>query len=340
MAELLISSQAFKHNLNLISTHLAPQQIPALVLKDNAYGHGLKEMATLAKENGIESVFVKNESEALQIQKDFKHITAFYGEVSSTSADNIYQVIQSLEMLENLPKHRGFELEVNCGMNRNGIESKDLQKALTIIAKRELKFVGVFTHNGFGDEGGEEMQKQEDESRKIQKQVIELCNALALPLPRFHFHNSSGTFRKENIQEIVRIGIAGYGYLCASHPLCTQLKPIASLWAKKICSHSLKKGDKLGYGGVWEMPSDGIVSSYDLGYGDGLFRVSEHTLEKVFCDEGEQILPRMSMDCFSTLSQKEEICLFRDAREWARIFRTIPYEILTKLSPSIKKRVM
>lgn len=340
MAEILINSSHFKHNLNLITQHLSTNQLPSLVLKDNAYGHGLKEMAGLARENGIESVFVKNEFEALQIKNDFKHITAFYGEVSHDAPSNIYQVIQSLEMLKTLPKHRGFELEINCGMNRNGIDMCKLNEAFEIIAINKLNLVGVFTHNGFADEGGEEMQNQEEKSRKIKNQVIELCAKLSLPLPRFHFHNSSGTFRKENIQEIVRIGIAGYGYLCDSHSLCSELKPIASLWADRICSHYLKKGERLGYGGAGVMPYDGVVSSYDLGYGDGLFRIDENTQEPLLCLDGEQILPRMSMDCFSVLSQKERICLFSDVREWARIFRTIPYEILTKLSPFIKRRIV
>lgn len=340
MAELLINSQAFKHNLNLISKHLSPTQSPALVLKDNAYGHGLKEMAGLARENGIESVFVKNESEALQIKNTFKHITAFYGNVSEDAPSNIYQCVQTLQTLQTISPTRGFELEVNCGMNRNGLSPQNLKEAFKIIAKRDLRLIGVFTHNGFGDEGGEEMDRQENLSKEIQAQVLELCSSLALPTPRFHFHNSSGTFRKKNIEEIVRVGIAGYGYLCSSHPLCEELKPIASLWADKICSHSLKKGEKIGYGGAGVMPCDGVVSSYDLGYGDGLFRIHEHTHGKLLCDEGEQILPRMSMDCFSTLSEKEKICLFRDVRGWARFFDTIPYEILTKLSPFIKKRVL
>lgn len=340
MAELLINSQAFKHNLNLISKHLSPTLTPALVLKDNAYGHGLKEMAELAKENGIESVFVKNEFEALQIYQHFKHITAFYGEISQESPSNIYQCVQTLATLENIAPTRGFELEVNCGMNRNGISVDSLKNAFEIIAKRKLNLIGVFTHNGFGDEGGEDLKQQEKNSEQIKQEVITLCASHNLPLPRFHSCNSSGTFRQKQNKDIVRIGLAGYGYLCAEIDHLPELQPIASLWADKICTHFLRKGQKIGYGGIWQMQEDGFVSSYDLGYGDGLFRVSEYTQEKIFCSEGEQILPRMSMDCFSALSQKERICLFRDVRTWAKAFRTIPYEILVKLSPFIKRRVI
>lgn len=340
MAELLISSQAFKHNLNLISQHLSTPKNLALVLKDNAYGHGLKEMAGLARENGIESVFVKNESEALQIKNDFKHITAFYGGVSPQSPSNIYQCVQSLQTLQEISPLRGFELEVNCGMNRNGLPPSELERAFRLIAQRGLRLIGVFTHNGFGDEGGEGFKTQETTSQQIKQDILSLCAKHNLPTPRFHSCNSSGTFRQEEISEIVRVGLAGYGYLCTDFGASLGLKPIASLWAEKICSHSLKKGEKIGYGGGWEMPCDGVVSSYDLGYGDGLFRISENTQGRLLCTDGEQILPRMSMDCFSALSEKKRICLFSDVREWAKFFGTIPYEILTKLSPFIKRKVL
>lgn len=339
MAELLINSQNFKYNLNLITQHLDCQDNLALVLKDNAYGHGLREIAGLARESGIESVFVKNEAEALQIKNHFKHITAFYGEISPQSPSNIYQCIHSLQTLQEISPLRPFELEVNCGMNRNGIPMHSLSNAFEIIAKRGLKLIGVFTHNGFGDEGGEEFLLQEGNTKKVRNEVISLCTHHNLPLPRFHSLNTSGVLRGSGVREIVRVGIGAYGYACDSLNLHS-LKPIASLWADKICSHSLKKGEKIGYGGIYEMPYDGVVSSYDLGYGDGLFRINERSKGKLLCSNGEQILPRMSMDCFSALSKEDKICVFNDVREWAKFFDTIPYEILTKLSPFIKRKVI
>lgn len=339
MAELIIDSQKFKHNLNLISSFLSSPQNLALVLKDNAYGHGLKEMAGLARKNGIESVFVKNELEALQIKNYFKHITAFYGEISPQSPSNIYQCVQSLQTLQEISPLRGFELEVNCGMNRNGISMHSLSNAFEIIAKRGLKLVGVYTHNGFGDEGGEGLALQENNSKNIKEEVQKLCARYNLALPRFHSLNTSGTLRNNGANEIVRVGIGAYGYACECFAL-PSLKPIASLWADRICSHTLKAGNKIGYGGAYEIPYDGVVSSYDLGYGDGLFRIDERTQGKLLCSSGEQILPRMSMDCFSALSDRDKLCLFSDVREWAKFFGTIPYEILTKLSPFIKRKVI
>lgn len=340
MAKLLINSAHFKHNLDLISSHIRSQDKLALVLKDNAYGHGIKEIAQLAREYGIKSVFVKNEAEALQIQNDFEHITALYGNVSSLAPSNIYQTIHSLQTLKEISPNRKIELKFNTGMNRNGLEPHQAQEAISIILERRLHLMGVFSHNGYGDDGGGEMHKQHQKSQEIKEQITHLSHTLGFELPRFHFLSSSGALRQEKIEEdLVRIGIASYGYLCAEIPIAQKLKPIASLWANQISKRTLESGSRLGYSGVGIISKKSVVSTYDLGYGDGLFRLNEHH-PKLTCASKEEILPRMSMDCFSCLSEKEEICLFEDAWRWARVFDTTPYEILVKLSPFIPRSII
>ncbi len=138
---------------------------------------------------------------------------------------------------------------------------------------------------------------------------------------------------------IVRIGIGAYGYHTAEMPLDIALKPVASLWASKISTRNLKKGEKIGYGGATVVAKKSIFSTYDVGYGDGLFRLGRD-MPKLHCASGEEILPVMSMDCFSCNSDKEEICVFSDVSEFARVFNTIPYTILTHLSPFIPRVIV
>lgn len=340
MAKLLIHSSFFKHNLDLISSHIGSKNKLALVLKDNAYGHGIKEIAKLAKEYGIKNVFVKNEQEALQIHNDFEHITALYGNISPQSPLNICQTIHSLESLRSFSTQRKIELKFNTGMNRNGLEPNQVQEAIELILKNNLSLFGVFSHNGYGDDGGEKMQQQHQKSQEIKEHITHLSKTLGFPLPRFHFLSSSGALRQDKIDEdLVRVGIAAYGYLCASIPIAKDLKPIASLWAHQISSRTLEAGERLGYSGAGVMPSKDIISTYDLGYGDGLFRINEHH-QQITCANGEKILPRMSMDCFSCLSNQKEICVFKNAWSWAEKFDTTPYEILVKLSPFIPRELV
>lgn len=340
MAKLLIHSSHFKYNLDLIASQINSKEKLALVLKDNAYGHGIREIAELAKDYGIKSVFVKNQAEALQIQDSFEHITALYGNITPSAPLNIYQTIHSLNALEEISSNRPIELKINTGMNRNGIEYREIQKTIMLILKRKIKLIGVFSHNGYGDEGNQEMHNQREKFLEAQEYIKHLSQTLGFPLPRFHSLSSSGALRQKEIKEdLVRIGIASYGYLCSSLPIASKLKPIASLWASQISTQILKKGDRLGYAGAGIMPKAGAVSTYDLGYGDGLFRLSENH-PKLHCADGEEILPRISMDCFSSLSAKKEICVFKNVWEWAKTFQTTPYEILVKLSPFLQRELI
>ena len=83
MAQITLNAQHFKHNFNLIANHINRVSNKhckvAIVLKDNAYGHGLLEMAHLAKQNGINNVFVKNHTEAKIIAPFFESISVLYG---------------------------------------------------------------------------------------------------------------------------------------------------------------------------------------------------------------------------------------------------------------------
>ncbi|PAF41836.1 alanine racemase [Helicobacter sp. 11S03491-1] len=341
MAEILIDSKKFKNNLDTIVSHIKDKNKLALVLKDNAYGHGLEQIAPLAYAYGIKSVFVKNEFEALKIANFFDHITILYGNLSPNAPKNIHITINSLKTLENLEKNQSVELKVNTGMNRNGISPKDLGLFIEKIQSKNLNLLGVFTHNGYGDVEKQDFQEAQKRFCLIKEEVRYLCQKLSIPYPRFHSLSSSGTLRSADIKDdLVRVGIGAFGYLTNTFllPIANSLKPIASLWADKICEQSLKKGAKIGYGGKSILQEDAIISTYDIGYGDGLFRLNEkHSL---CTSEGYPILPVISMDCFSCISTQEKVCVFDDASHIAKIFDTIPYEVLTSLSPFIKRSII
>ncbi len=348
MAEIILDSKAFFHNLDEIcrATNRNAKNL-ALVLKDNAYGHGLLQIAQLAKDYGIQSVFVKSFSEALQIKDLFAHITALYGGVAKEGVPNIHCAITSLKQLESYESNCGIELKVNIGMNRNGLESSQLEQAFDIIAKKHISLIGVFGHNGYGDDADEEFLRQREEFSTLKLKVCAMCENLDLPIPRFHSLSTSGAVRTSQIintnqandNDLVRIGIGAYGYHTSKVTLPITLKPVASLWADKISSQYLKKGDRIGYSGVSVAEKDSIFSTYDVGYGDGLPRLSG-VEGKLYCASGEEILPIMSMDCFSCESEKDKICVFNDVSEFARVFRTIPYVILTHLSPFLKRIII
>ena len=250
--------------------------------------------------------------------------------------------MSDLNHISNITFNTGIELKVNTGMNRNGIEVEDLQKTLELIKKRNLRLIGVFTHNGYGDMDNrnlsDEFLLQQNIFRNVKQVVLDFANNNNMPLPRFHSLSSSGAIKCREIDDdLVRIGIAMYGYLGVDCDL--NLNPIAELWVDKISSRYLKAGSKIGYDGKYVLNNDCIVSSYDIGYGDGLFRLNENHSE-MRTKDGSLILPRMSMDATSIISDKDRLCFMHDANEVARIFGTIPYEVLCRISPFIKREIV
>lgn len=71
MAKIILNRENLFHNLNLISKQAKGIEKVAIVLKDNAYGHGLLEIAKLASEYGIKKAVVRTHEEALKINNFF-----------------------------------------------------------------------------------------------------------------------------------------------------------------------------------------------------------------------------------------------------------------------------
>ncbi len=344
MAEITLSSVAYKHNFNIISSHIGADVGLAAVLKDNAYGHGLIQISNIAVECGIKNVFVKNYAEAMCVCEYFPHITVLYGMPQGDFPSHIAFVVNRKEHIYSLPKGTKVELKVNAGMNRNGVKPEDVEAFIMLIMEYGLELVGVFCHNGYGDDIDMEFAHTQERFAIIKQEVKALAKKLGFEVPRFHSLSSSGAIRVAQDgkieDDLVRIGIALYGYLdvAFSNPISSQLQRVATLYADRISTRHLRKGERIGYSGCTTLDSSHSVSTYDIGYGDGFFRVSER--HKVYTAEGYQILPRSSMDCFSCICEDDRICVFNDVSAIAKAFGTISYEILTHLSPNIKRTVI
>jgi len=137
---------------------------------------------------------------------------------------------------------------------------------------------------------------------------------------------------------MVRVGIAAYG--CLEMPMKTEaekLEPVLSIYAKKISSRIVKKGEYVGYGATFEAEKSCIVGNYDFGYGDGFMRRCSHIH---ITPNGTQIVGRISMDNSSFLSDADDLLIFNDARVVADEANTISYEILTSLKKYINREIV
>ncbi|MEA3419430.1 MAG: alanine racemase [Campylobacterota bacterium] len=334
MAFITINKENFYHNLNQIALKTGSVDKIAIVLKDNAYGHGLEPMAKLASEFGIRHTVVKSRKEADQIGSLFDTVLilgdkAFPSEKYSF-AINMLQDIGSME------KESRVELKVDTGMHRNGIGMEEVSEALSLIRKHSLRLVGLMTHFRSADELGSELFWQQKRFEKVK----EMARKAGFENTRIHSYNSAATLRMKHFNEdLVRVGIAAYGYneLGAGFDEI-DLKPVLSLHARRVSFRQLKKGERVGYAGDFTAPADMPVSTYDLGYGDGWPR--GNSADPFITSEALPILGRVSMDFIALESDRDEVCIMNDAQKAAKHFGTISYEITTALSLDIEKTII
>ena len=334
MAFIKINKENFYHNLNKIALKTGSKEKIAIVLKDNAYGHGLTLMAKLASEFGLKHAVVRKTSEAKEIEAWFETILVLGDSI--IKHDKYHYAINSLEEIQKAQKGAKVELKVDTGMHRNGIAMDEIKEALDAIKKQGLELVGVMTHYRSADVLSSELFWQQKNFESVKEQIGEA----GFKNVRMHAHNSAAILRNRHFTEdLVRVGIGAYGYNELPHPFDeTVLKPVLSLHAKKVSTRTLRAGESIGYAGDFVAPKDMRVSTYDIGYGDGWSR-GNSTMPYITA-ENLPILGRVSMDFISLESEKEEICMMDDAQNAAKQLGTISYEIITALDKNIVKNVI
>lgn len=334
MAFIKINKQNFFHNLNQFALKSGSKDTIALVLKDNAYGHGIERMAQLSQEFGLTHAVVRNYDEAQKIKPYFKDIVIL-GDKARRDEQCSF-ALNSLKSIEEAEKGSRVELKVDTGMHRNGIALSELPTALKRIQEKELLLNGVMTHNRSADELSSELFWQ----TKQFAQVKSVVHRFGFTNVRFHACNSASALRLDcKKEDLIRLGIGAYGYNELPNVYTKlELKPVLSLWAKKGATRQLKKGERVGYGGQYTAPKEMIISTYNLGYGDGWMR--SNSLEPFMTAEGLPILGRVSMDYILLESEQDEVCIFDDALNTAKQLKTISYEIITQLHGDIERVVI
>ena len=338
MAYITLNKNNFFNNLAIITKLTKTIDKTALVLKDNAYGHGLLEIASMAKEYGITKAVVRSGDEAKKIEEFFDYILVL-ADIPKVPSNKIRYTINDIKNIQKFVKNTKVELKVDTGMCRNGIRMREMQEAFSLIAKQGLILEAVFTHHSSADEDNKYFDLQNTNFKEVKKVSKILAQKYGFGVLRFHSSNSAALFRCNDFDEdMARVGIAAYGCLELENSLHVKnLQPVLSLYAQQLSSRVLHSGDCVGYGADFKADTACRVSNYDFGYGDGFLRSCSHNY---ITPQGIKIAGRISMDNSSFLTDKEELLIFDDARIAAKFAGTISYEVLTTLKDKIKRKIL
>lgn len=296
------------------------------VIKDNAYGHCITLISKMLLEYGIKKVCVRDNFEAERVKGFFEEILVFYPTTARNGKNVSYAINSLIQLKKN--RHPYIHLKIDTGMHRNGILIGELDEALEIVKKKNFELRGVFSHFCCADETGNDTFIQYERFKKVRKKIIEFCKKNNLNLPYFHLANSTALFKLPKTFDYVRPGIAMYGGIDG-------FKPVMKLIANTISKRKISSLQGAGYNKNFMSDKDMIVSTVDVGYGDGIPYFKNGIKLK-----DTNALGKISMDSMIVEGEWDEVVVFDDVKEFVKNFETITYDILVKMSPRIKRVVV
>lgn len=341
-------------------TRFNPSIKIAAVLKSNAYGHGLKEIAKILDQ--VEPAFFCVDSlfEAYQLLKaKIKTKILIMGYIDPRSLKikklpfsfAIYD-LDYLKKVHNYQPQAGFHLFVDTGMHREGIPIEELPQVLSQIKKiKNLKIEGIMSHLAAGKKFNHPQTKKQIENFGLAKKLI-LKNGFK---PKwFHLCASNGLLFNQKLGclgNLARVGLAFYGLDPQGENV--NLRPVLKLTTKIAQIKTLNKGEGVGYDFSFQASKKMRIGVLPIGYHDGVdYRLGNKgvvLVGKHFCP----IIGKISMNIMVvdlSLVKKprigQEVIIFSDKpfdknsiQETAKLCQTIPYEILVHLSSLIKREV-
>lgn len=342
-ARATVDAAALQHNLAAVRRHAPGSRVMA-VIKANAYGHGLVGTAHALRDADAFAVARVEEAVALREAGLQNPVVLLEGVLAAAQLPlaaslGLQLVVHSpeqLEMLEAAQLSSPIEawLKLDTGMNRLGFPPADARAALgrlercpAVAARPRL-----MTHLACADER---------DAAVTDAQLERFAAALGdLPGERSVANSAGLLWRRDSHADWVRPGIMLYGV----SPFADQvggdlgLRPAMQLMSTVIALRTVRRGERVGYGGLWTAREDSRLAIAAIGYGDGYPRHLGSGTPVLVRDRRAPLAGRISMDMIAVdvtrvpeVRVGDEVMLWGEGlpvEELARLAGTIPYELL------------
>lgn len=345
-------------NINYFKNKLKPKTKLMVMVKAFSYGGGSYEIANILQYHNIDYLAVAYADEGKSLRKSGIKIPILVLNPEKSSYEtlikynlepeiyNIKTLKDYLKISEN--KKSYIHIKIDSGMHRLGFTQNDIEELSSIIKKhKNIEVKSIFSHLVASDNPKERKftEKQAKFLSKTANKIIQTLDQETKPM--IHLLNTAGVINYPEYQfDMVRLGLGIHGI--ASHTKDNNLKTIAKL--KTIISQikTIQKGDSVGYNRKFVAKKEMTIATLPIGYADGIDRRWGNEKGEVLIKNkratiiGDIAMDMLMVDITNIKNCKEgnEVEIFHKeitVSEIARKIGTIPYEILTKISPRVKR---
>ncbi|MFK3679037.1 alanine racemase [Microbacterium sp. NPDC090218] len=341
--ELRISSSTFRTNIEVVRTRIAPSTL-MLVLKDDAYGHGLPWAVETAVQAGVDWFGSYDIRGGLDVRRTAGGDARIFAWATSTDAEVDDALLQGIDLgvgtsdylrriigrAEALGVRARVHLKIDTGLHRNGILPSDW--AATVAEARAAERAGLLELDGVWSHIAEASDEEDDDAQAVFLDAVRVVEESG-PLPAsLHLTASAASWwRPEMRGSVSRIGAFCYGIRSADGPELPGVRPVASLVATVI--DVVDEGAVISIGAFDGFPS--TLRGVSVGTPDGA---------RILTTVGQT---SSVVDAWPGVRVGEEVTLFgagdqgeSSATTLAERIDTVGEEILTRLTARVRRVVV
>ncbi|MEK7111988.1 MAG: alanine racemase [Patescibacteria group bacterium] len=309
-----VSRASLTENLKTLKKVVGTKTKVACVIKANAYGHGILEVAKILEGEGVDFFAVDNTQEALLLKNsgistpililgyielsDLKEAIMSDFSFVSYNQETLRKIISL-----SLPKPAKVHLKMETGLNRQGIDRKEIPLFTAMIKKapKHILLEGISTH---------------------------FANIEDTLDPSFAERQIEG-FREA-------------------------LKPVLSWRSIVAQVKEIKAGESVGYGRTWYAPRKSKIAIIPVGYSDGYDRKLSNSSRVIIKGKFAPIIGRVAMNMIvadvteiAGVNIEDEVTLIGkskgkeiSAEELAQNTNTINYEVVSRINPLLPRIIV
>ena len=354
----VINISAIKHNINYIKKTCGTDLMP--VLKADAYGHGLIEMAKIMRHLKVKYIGVATLGEAILLRKsgDKGRILAWLYDIDGQEIIDAFKMDIDISICDEntipkfmdlIPNNKIINVTVfvDTGINRAGVPyDKALDAFKLLNGNPKINIEGMMSHLVCSEiKNSPIVNEQLRKFRELRKKLEDI----GIKPPLVHIANTEGCMNYDVSDfTLSRSGRGIYG-ITSDYKPDKNLKLPMTVKTNIIQLKDVEKGQGIGYNWKYTTPHKMRICVLPIGYADIIPRNTSLKLNVFINGTKRKVLGTISMDQIIAEADdsdkiNDEVYIFGDGdncpqtiHDIAKLSNTIPLEILCRLGYRVNR---
>ena len=374
-----LSKSALNNNINFLKGLASKDTRYSMVIKANAYGHGIEDLLPMIEECGVDHFTVFSVAEAMRAHKvkqkqceimivgwiDDDHLAWAIENEVSFYIFTLERLHATCQVAQKMNKPAKVHIEIETGMHRTGFYKEELKDVVRVIEENRSCFEvkGVCTHFA----GAEEMFNHDRIEKQIQrfKDITNWLEKQGIRPECYHCACSAGLFNfPETALDLVRIGISSYGFWPNTETKMLNLNdadqsndPLERVLSWKSVVMSVKhvaENEYVSYGRSYLTNHPTKIATIPVGYGYGFSRTLSNNGYVLIRGTRVRVVGAVNMNMMvvdvtdlEEVNVNDEVVLIGKQGDqtitvssFSDMNNSMNYELLTRLPSHIPRRVV